>query len=87
MPVSKKIDKVKTCSTIKERCLQSGLKAEELAEQMDVSVQTIYSWYSMKKLPSISHLVELADILNVSVDELIQTVDEESAETKTEKRT
>lgn len=67
------LDKDKTCRTIKDICRKKHISAITLAELLNVTEQTVYSWFSAKKLPSIDHLIEIADILEVTLDDLIKT--------------
>lgn len=69
----KTLDKSQTCISIKDKCWSKNLGAEKLAALLDVSVQTVYSWFSGIKKTTIEHMVELADILEVSIDEIIKT--------------
>ena len=48
-----------------------GITQEELAERLSVSPQAISKWENGHSMPEISMLVELANILNVSVDEIL----------------
>ena len=65
------IDQGKTCERIKELCRDKGIDAEHLSSLMNLSKQAVYSWFNGRKLPSIDHMVELADILGVTVDEML----------------
>lgn len=67
------LDRDSTCRHIKRISDENGATIGLLSEEMNVSKQTVYAWFSGKKLPSIDHLIELADILNISIDELIVT--------------
>ena len=69
----KVLDKNKTCFRIREVCTKHNVSINQLAEYMDVSPQTVYSWFGAKKLPSIDHLVELSDLLDVHIGDLIVT--------------
>ena len=69
----KTIDKENTCRSIKDKCRSRRINAEKLAGLLDVSVQTVYAWFSGKKMPTLDHMVELADVLEVTIDELIKT--------------
>ncbi len=69
----KTLDFYETCMRIKAVCRKKGMTVGRLAEEMNLSKQTVYAWFSAKKLPSIDHLIELADLLEVSVDELLVT--------------
>ncbi len=67
------LDRDRTCLNIKTLCDERGITVEFISEEMNVSKQTVYSWFSGKKMPSVDHLIELADILNTSVDRLLVT--------------
>ncbi|MCR5649726.1 MAG: helix-turn-helix domain-containing protein [Lachnospiraceae bacterium] len=67
------LDLDSTCYHIKTICDEKGVTVEFIVGEMNVSKQAVYSWFSGKKMPSIDHLIELADILNASVDELLVT--------------
>ena len=69
----KVLDKNKTCYKIREMCTKHNVSINQLTEYMDVSPQTVYSWFGAKKLPSIDHLVELSDMLDVHIGDLIVT--------------
>lgn len=65
------LDPENTGKNIRELCRENGRTVEEIACILNVSTQTIYSWFSSRKMPTVDHLVELADVLNVSVDEIL----------------
>ncbi len=71
--MKKTLDCYGTGILIRNMCEKRGMTAGFIADNLNVSQQTVYSWYSAKKLPTLDHLVELADILNVSMDELVAT--------------
>ena len=48
-----------------------GLKQEDIAEKVNVSAQAVSKWENDLSAPDISTLPILADILNVSLDELL----------------
>ncbi|MBQ2672593.1 helix-turn-helix domain-containing protein [Candidatus Saccharibacteria bacterium] len=49
----------------------AGISQEKLAEEMQVSRQTISKWENGETYPSTGHVLELAEILGCRVDELI----------------
>ena len=57
-------------SRLKASREKAGLFQRQLAEKMNVSVQTI-SAYEREKLPTLENVALIADILNVSVDWLL----------------
>ena len=69
--MSNTLDRDKTCECIKTMCQKKGVTIIDIVKRMNVSRQTVYSWFSSKKIPSIDHLIELSDILSVTVDELM----------------
>ena len=50
---------------------QLGLKQETIAEKLNISAQAVSKWENDLSAPDISALPLLADILNVSLDELL----------------
>ena len=50
---------------------EKGLKQEELAEKLGISGQAVSKWENDQTCPDISLLPKLAQILGVSVDELL----------------
>jgi transcriptional regulator with XRE-family HTH domain len=49
----------------------NGLKIAELAKAMQISHQNISRWESGKILPSIDFCIKLADLYDISLDELV----------------
>lgn len=56
---------------IKEARKQCGLTQEQLAEKMLLARSTIAKWESNKGLPDVENLKTLAQLLNVSIDYLL----------------
>ena len=56
---------------IKETRKNAGLTQEQLAQKLVISRQAITKWESDKGLPDIQNLKALAELLNVSVDYLL----------------
>jgi len=50
---------------------RSGWPREEIAARLNVSLRTINYWQSGEKLPGVSKTVELARLLNISLDSLL----------------
>jgi len=56
---------------IKKARIENGLTQEQLAEKMMVSRQAITKWEADKGIPDVSNLKLLSQLLNVSVDYLL----------------
>ncbi len=65
------IDCVKTGENLKKLFFKCGLSVDKVASLLGVTKTAVYNWVSGNKMPSIDHLVELADLLGCSVDEMI----------------
>ena len=67
---------------------QKGLSQEKIAEMLDVSRQAVTKWEAGQATPSSDHLIALADLYDVSLDELIGKKEHEEAtvEEKQKKR-
>ena len=48
-----------------------GLTQEEMAERLNVSRQAVAKWESGQAYPDISNLIQISDLMNVSVDYLV----------------
>ena len=58
---------------LRKRC---GLNQFELADAINVSVDSVRRWESNKQFPRADELVQLSSALNVSVDELLNGPDD-----------
>ena len=48
------------------------IKQKELAESLGVSEQTISRFVNDEKIPSTNRLIQIAKVLNVTLDELVR---------------
>lgn len=62
---------------IAARRKQAGLSQEELAQRLGLTRQAVSRWESGAALPTVDNLVELARVLDASVDDLLQLTREE----------
>ena len=68
------LDLEATGSKIKTIMKQRGVTPRQLQLIMDFPyVQTIYNWFAGKNMPTIDNLVVLAQLLDVTMDDLIVT--------------
>ena len=73
MGCKKKLNKKKTGEKIYRSIEKSGLTYEEVAEELGLSSpRVIYEWTNGNKLPSLVRLVNLADLLNVQMEGLLE---------------
>ena len=49
------------------------LSQEQLAEQLDVSRQSVSKWESDASYPEIAKIIQLSSLFNVSIDDLLDT--------------
>ena len=68
----KNMENVRTGKLIAELRKKKGLTQQALAEQMNLSNKTVSKWESGAGSPDISNLPVLADLLGVTVDELLR---------------
>ena len=61
---------------IKEFRKQRGITQEELCNMLQVSQPTLSGWENEKHEPTISQLIALADLFDVSIDYLVGRSDE-----------
>lgn len=57
---------------LKKSRLESKLTQEKVAEEIQVSRQTISNWENEKSYPDIVSVIKLSDLYNVSLDELLK---------------
>ena len=68
------LDLEATGAKIKTIMKQRGVTPRRLQLIMDFPyVQTIYNWFAGKNMPTLDNLVVLAQILDVTIDEIIVT--------------
>lgn len=68
------IDSVKTGKNIQSMCKEKGFSVNDIQFALQLnSPQSVYKWFSEKSctIPSIDHLVILADILECRIDDLL----------------
>ena len=64
---------------LKEARLQAGLTQENVAEEIQVTRQTISNWETEKSFPDIVSVIKLSTLYNISLDKLLKG-DEEMRE-------
>ena len=66
------IDAVATGQRMREIRKEKKIKSIQVADAMGFqSCQSVYNWESGRKLPDIENLFTIADMLGVTVDELV----------------
>ena len=61
---------------------EKGMTQSELAEKMNVTDKAVSKWERDLSCPDINTISKLADVLEVSVDELLQAKKKEYSDTK-----
>ena len=68
------LDLEATGTKIKKLMKQRGITPRQLQIILDFPyVQTIYNWFAAKNLPTLDNLVVLAQVLGVTMDDIIVT--------------
>ena len=57
---------------LKEARLQAGLTQENVAEEIQVTRQTISNWETEKSFPDIVSVIKLSTLYNISLDKLLK---------------
>lgn len=57
---------------LKEARLNSNLTQEDIAEELNVSRQTISNWENEKSYPDIISVIELSSLYSISLDDLLK---------------
>lgn len=58
--------------TFKERRLRRGLPQEEIARELQVTIETVSKWECGRSSPTISQRRKLANLLGMTLDELFE---------------
>ncbi|MDN5602678.1 MAG: helix-turn-helix domain-containing protein, partial [Staphylococcus equorum] len=58
--------------TLKKKRIEAELSQEDLAEQLNISRQSISKWENEKGYPNIETLLKISGIFNITVDELLK---------------
>ena len=66
------MEKIKIGNFISECRKEKKLTQEQLAEKMDVSVNAVSKWERGLNLPDISKMPELCNILEITINELLE---------------
>lgn len=66
------MDNIQTGKLIAELRKKQGLTQQQLADKINLSNKTISKWESGVGAPDISNLSVLAEVLGISVDELLR---------------
>ena len=68
------LDLEATGAKIKTLMKQRGITPRQLQILLDVPyVQTIYNWFAAKNMPTLDNLVVLAQVLGVTMDDIVVT--------------
>lgn len=68
------LDLETTGAKIKTLMKQRGITPRQLQILLDFPyVQTVYNWYAGKNMPTIDNLVVLAQVLGVTMDDIVVT--------------
>lgn len=62
---------IRLASQIRKHRKLSNLSQEDLAEILEVSRQTVSAWETGKKSPTLSKIVDMAELFGVTLDELV----------------
>ncbi len=66
------IDMLATGQNILRLRRRAGLSVKDIQERMELaSTQAVYRWQRGETLPSIDNMIILADVLGVSIDEIL----------------
>ena len=70
------LDKDKTGENLKRLIQQSGLSYDDIADYLNLNTaRVIYDWVNGFKLPKIEHLVLLAKVFKVQIEDILQIKD------------
>lgn len=73
-PTAKKADNIKEVYELKfkELLKEVDMNGAQLARRLDVSVAAVSAWCTGKSAPNYDRLPEIAKVLNVSIDKVVE---------------
>lgn len=71
MERNKTIDMEKTGKVLSQKFMEKKMSYTEVASLLGVSISTVSYWMNGKKLPSLSHIMEIVQILDCTVEDII----------------
>lgn len=71
--------RIKLGGEIQRRRKLMGLSQEDLAQRMNVSRQSVTKWETGQSAPDLDRLIQLSDVLRISLDDLLKNPDASSA--------
>lgn len=72
--MNKNIDMLATGKFLEESFTRIGMTNADVAKHFEVSFTTAYYWTTGKKMPSIKHLVNIADLLGCTLDDIVKVM-------------
>lgn len=79
-------NKVNLAKRIKEIRKAKGLSQKKLAKKLEVARNTVGNWEKEVCMPSIDNIIAIADVLEISLDELVGRVNQPKKEAVPEKK-
>ncbi|SCY69432.1 DNA-binding transcriptional regulator, XRE-family HTH domain [Lachnospiraceae bacterium XBB2008] len=65
------VDLIRTGKNIEKIIHERGFNSADVAQKLGVSPQCVYKWRRGTCLPDIDHLLDLAELLDVSLEDLL----------------
>lgn len=72
--MNKNIDMIATGKYLEEGFARIGMTNADVAKHFEVSFTTVYYWITGKKMPSLKHLVNIADLLGCTLDDIVKVM-------------
>lgn len=80
MPLKLQIDIKKTGMKIRFLCKERNISVKDIQRELCIGAfQSVYDWFSGKSLPSLDNFFRLSRLLNVKMEDMIETVVEPKA--------
>lgn len=65
------IDMESTGKEMSRRFSKKQMNYTDIANELGVSISTVSYWMNGKKLPSLSHIMEIAEMLDCTVEDIV----------------
>lgn len=57
--------------TLKQAANYRGVSRKEIADKLNVTVNTVTSWFTMNRIPRFDQAIEICELLNFPLEDII----------------
>ena len=73
----KRFDRFHFATRLETALSEKGYSVKDAADYLDITAQAVYGWLDGTRVPKLDNLIPLADLLGISLDELLPSYEAE----------